>query len=174
MTFVTLLVGFSVLLIAASMLGTWIPDLRRVRGATSARESRRQNDRLRDSDLFDRRQDRAREFRDRIRKERLKRESERPSRPLGSVPPPPDQARGKPASKDQVFREALELGPGPITPELLRRQYRQLMAAYHPDRVVGLGRKLRTLAEEESKTINQAHVYFKALLSHEKREKSSI
>ena len=48
--------------------------------------------------------------------------------------------------------------------DAVRASYRRLVVAYHPDRVTGLGAKLRRLAEEETKAINEAYAYFKARL----------
>ncbi len=43
------------------------------------------------------------------------------------------------------------------TPDEIKAAYRNLMKGYHSDRVVGLGQKLRDLADEESKRINIAY-----------------
>ena len=56
------------------------------------------------------------------------------------------------------------LPPGAITTATLRRHYLRLVAAYHPDRVAGLGAKLQRLAEEETKAINEAYAFFKRRL----------
>jgi curved DNA-binding protein CbpA len=68
--------------------------------------------------------------------------------------PPPD-------APEVRYRAVLELEPGPVTLETVRRHYLRLVAAYHPDRVAGLGVKLRRLAEEETKAINEAYAFFK-------------
>jgi DnaJ-domain-containing protein 1 len=40
---------------------------------------------------------------------------------------------------------------GKVTFEEVKRQYRNRMAEYHPDKVADLGTKLQELAEEETK-----------------------
>ena len=50
---------------------------------------------------------------------------------------------------------------GPTTPDEIRKKYRELVAQYHPDKVANLGPKLKTVAEEEMKKINEAYGYFK-------------
>jgi hypothetical protein len=49
---------------------------------------------------------------------------------------------------------------GRITIEEVRRQYLVLAAQYHPDKVTHLGPKLRVLAEEEMKALNDAYDFF--------------
>jgi hypothetical protein len=50
------------------------------------------------------------------------------------------------------------LGISPTaTPEEVRASYRKKIREYHPDRVAGLGEKLRKMADEESKQINKAY-----------------
>jgi hypothetical protein len=166
-TLVSVLIGLTLVFMVSSFMLNWVAELRRFRGATSARESRTQNDRIRDADLFDRRQARAAAFRDRMQRERTKRQQETDARTGRASEREPAPPRPAPSSAEARHRATLELGPGPITPDALRRQYRLLMAAYHPDRVSTLGRKLRELAEEETKAINEAHTYFKARLASE-------
>lgn len=48
-----------------------------------------------------------------------------------------------------------------VTPDDVRRRYRELVAQYHPDKVNHLGPKLREVAEREMKEINEAFEYFK-------------
>lgn len=137
-------------LLVTTVLLTWAVDVRRVGRATSAREaSGGTSDHAR----------RVRQMQARLRAERIRAErtaATNGSAPASPAPPPtPDEAR---------HRATLELPPGPVSPEALRRQYRALMAAYHPDRVAGLGRKLQALADEESKAINEAYAWFKRRL----------
>ena len=114
---------------------------------------------------------RAEAMRERIRRERRRREraraaagaARRPSAPHAdrpAAPPPPDA----PPYPEAVHRATLELGPGPVTEDVLRVHYRRLVVAYHPDRVAGLGVKLQQLAEEETKAINEAYAFFKGRL----------
>ncbi len=44
-------------------------------------------------------------------------------------------------------------------PEEIRLAYKRKMAEYHPDKVMGLGEKIRAAAEQEAKRINQAYDY---------------
>jgi len=45
---------------------------------------------------------------------------------------------------------------GKPTREQIKSAYRKKISEYHPDKVNGLGDKLKALAEEESKRINLA------------------
>ncbi len=55
------------------------------------------------------------------------------------------------------------LGVAPsASPDEVRAAYRKKIREYHPDRVVGLGEKLREMANEESQTINNAYSMLKA------------
>ena len=46
-------------------------------------------------------------------------------------------------------------------PDDVKQAYRRLAPQYHPDRVSHLGPKLREVAEQEMKDINEAYAYFK-------------
>ena len=48
---------------------------------------------------------------------------------------------------------------GNITPEDIKRRWRELSRQYHPDQVHHLGPKLRAVAEKEMKDINGAYQY---------------
>ena len=48
------------------------------------------------------------------------------------------------------------------TPDEVREAYKKKMQEYHPDRVSGLGEKLRKTAEAESKAINEAYSELKS------------
>ncbi len=136
-------------LLVATVVLSWVGDLRRAGRATSAREA---------TETLSSHDQRIRQMQARIRAERLRRE-----RVHGPTPPPPGP-RPAPPPDDARHRAVLELGAGPVTADLLRRQYRALVAGYHPDRVAGLGRKLQVLADEETKAINAAYSYFKRRL----------
>ncbi len=170
MSLVTLATTFVVLMLLASVVLGWVADLKRVGGAVSARETHAQAEAGRTS-FYTSREDRAEAMRERIRRERRRRERARASQsktaraaadaPTPGAPhadrpiaPPPD-------APEAVHRATLELGHGTLTIEKVRRHYRRLVVAYHPDRVAGLGAKLQRLAEEETKAINQAYAYFK-------------
>ena len=47
----------------------------------------------------------------------------------------------------------------------IKTAYRKLCRQYHPDKVTHLGSKLKEVAEEELKRINESYSYFKALHS---------
>jgi len=48
------------------------------------------------------------------------------------------------------------------TPEEVKAAYKRKIKMYHPDRVSGLGEKLKELANEESKAINSAYSFLKS------------
>lgn len=93
---------------------------------------------------------RAREVRARYRKFR---EAHRTSEPEPDVPTAP-------VNLERLHGETLGL-KGRITPEQVRQAYKQRVREYHPDQVARLGVKLRVLAEEETKRINEAYAYFR-------------
>lgn len=74
--------------------------------------------------------------------------------------PPPEEPVPGPVNLDRLHRETLGL-TGEITPEAVRAAYKARVREYHPDRVSRLGVKLRILAEEETKRINEAYAYFR-------------
>jgi DnaJ-class molecular chaperone with C-terminal Zn finger domain len=43
----------------------------------------------------------------------------------------------------------------------VKTAYQNLVKQYHPDRMEGMGKELRELAEKRTKEINQAYVEFK-------------
>lgn len=65
-----------------------------------------------------------------------------------------------PVNLERLHGETLGL-KGRVTPEEVRQAYKQRVREYHPDQVARLGVKLRTLAEEETKRINEAYAYFR-------------
>jgi hypothetical protein len=85
----------------------------------------------------------------------------------GASPPPHQQAdesdfssqakTSRPSESD--YRRILGLADN-FTPEDLRKQYRELMTQYHPDKVAHLGPELRKLAHDKALQINQAYSYF--------------
>src|SRR5690606_21145060 len=71
----------------------------------------------------------------------------------GTASPPETDVPG-PVNLDRLHGETLGLS-GPITPERVRQAYKARVREYHPDQVARLGVKLRVLAEEETKRINE-------------------
>lgn len=64
-------------------------------------------------------------------------------------------------SKDEgYYAKILRLGEC-YTPEEIKDHYRELANQYHPDKVFGLGQKLKDIAEQEMKQINEAYGFFK-------------
>jgi hypothetical protein len=62
----------------------------------------------------------------------------------------------------EAKRHAETLGlDGWATAEEVHHRYRELVAMYHPDKVIHLGPKLRAAAEEEMRAINEAVAYFR-------------
>ena len=164
--------GLAVVMLVASVLLGWVADLKRAGGAVSARETRAATERTGRSAFYVSREDRAEAMRERIRRERVRRERARAAAGAGQAraaapPPRPERPAPPPDDPETLHRAILELGPGPVTAASLRRHYREQVAAYHPDRVAGLGAKLQRLAEEETKKINQAYAFFKARLGNE-------
>ena len=160
-----------VALLVAALLG-WVAELKQSRGSVSAREHRDQSERIRGAYMS--KEQRAREMRERIRRERVRRERAREAQGFrqtasaggggGGGPRTSERVRApRTTSAEERHRTTLEL-VGEITPDRLRRNYRRLVAAYHPDRVAGLGEKLQRLAEEETKSINEAYSFFKKQL----------
>jgi DnaJ-domain-containing protein 1 len=58
----------------------------------------------------------------------------------------------------RVCYDILDVKAG-ARPEEIRMAYKRKIAQYHPDKVGGLGDKIRQAAESESKRINQAYDY---------------
>ena len=169
MSLVTIGTSFVVLALLASVVLGWVADLRRTGGAVSAHEARAQAERPGRSAFYTSREDRAEAMRERIARERRRRERARaasrpraaagapgPEAPAADRPPAPP-----PDAPETRHRRTLEMDTGPVTADRLRRHYRRLVTAYHPDRVAGLGDKLQRLAEEETKAINEAYAFFK-------------
>jgi DnaJ-domain-containing protein 1 len=50
---------------------------------------------------------------------------------------------------------------GKLTPDEIKKKYRQLMTQYHPDKVLGMGDEIREVAERKAKEINEAYDYFR-------------
>jgi DnaJ-domain-containing protein 1 len=52
---------------------------------------------------------------------------------------------------------------GKVTMSDVKKKYRELVSQYHPDKVNHLGDKLKKVAEQEMKEINEAYEYFKRM-----------
>lgn len=61
---------------------------------------------------------------------------------------------------DIHYKSVLGLGDA-ATLDDIRKRYRELAGQYHPDKVSHLGRKLKEVAEQEMRLINEAYDYFK-------------
>ena len=90
----------------------------------------------------------------RARAQRARRRSREPQPPAPETPVP------GPVNLDRLHRDTLGLG-GDVTPEAVRAAFKTRVREYHPDQVARLGVKLQTLAEEETKRINEAYAYFR-------------
>ena len=69
--------------------------------------------------------------------------------------PPPTTRK----STAETYARILGVSPNASIAEI-RDRYRTMAALYHPDKVNHLGQKLKALAEEEMKAINEAYRYF--------------
>lgn len=85
------------------------------------------------------------------------------SRPDQDEPSRSEGPQGGPAEHDsalslRVCYDILGVQSG-SRPDEIRLAYKRKMAEYHPDKVMGLGEKIREAAEQEAKRINQAYDY---------------
>jgi uncharacterized membrane protein YhaH (DUF805 family) len=72
-----------------------------------------------------------------------------------------DKAEAKNKSKDMLYYGQVLGLNGKITFSDIKQKYRELVAQYHPDKVNHLGPKLRKVAEDEIKEINEAYHFFR-------------
>lgn len=96
---------------------------------------------------------------DKERRARAQRARHRPSRGGTRAAPPEAEVPG-PVNLDRLHSETLGL-TGEADPDAVRQAYKARVREYHPDQVARLGIKLRVLAEEETKRINEAYAYFR-------------
>lgn len=74
--------------------------------------------------------------------------------------PPSDVSIDPEAEKAKRYGKTLGLR-GKVTVQDIRRNYKDLIAKYHPDKVQHLGEELQRVAETKTKEINEAYEYFK-------------
>jgi hypothetical protein len=86
-----------------------------------------------------------------------KRQEERGHQNHQSSTPPPTKEN----NPDLRFAKVLGLN-GRVTTEDVKRRWKELTVQYHPDKVAHLGPKLREVAEQEMKAINEAYDHFRA------------
>lgn len=84
----------------------------------------------------------------------------RPDTGLITEPTHFDPSTATEAEKMKYYGKVLEL-EGRVSAKDIKAQYRRLAAKYHPDKVGHLGEKLRKLAEEETKELNEAYRFFR-------------
>lgn len=70
--------------------------------------------------------------------------------------PNADAGQNEPAASQRLWWEILGVSKD-ASPDAIKRAFRKEIAGYHPDRVEGLGRELRELAEQKAKEINFAY-----------------
>jgi hypothetical protein len=95
----------------------------------------------------------ARERNKAEQEDRSRRQEQRNDR-SSSTPPKSE------ANAELLFAKVLGLN-GRVTREDVKRRWRELTVQYHPDKVAHLGPKLREVAEQEMKAINEAYDYFR-------------
>jgi DnaJ like chaperone protein len=97
--------------------------------------------------------DRKQHARTHAKQEERKREEQNQRQSKGST--------GNRKNKGEGYFESI-LGLHPRnTPDDIKNRYRELVMQYHPDRVAHLGPKLREVAEQQMKEINEAYDFFK-------------
>lgn len=71
------------------------------------------------------------------------------------------QVKYSPQTEKNITQYAKVLGlQGQFTFTEVKARYKKLSAQYHPDKVANLGEKLKKVANEEMKKINQAYAFF--------------
>lgn len=153
-TALALLVGL-VLLAAVIGVGAWIAaqvlNRRRTRAQAAGRATRAWGGK-------DRERVRTKYF-DKERRARAQRARQRPPREKARDAAPETAVPG-PVNLERLHGETLGL-TGTVDPRTVREAYKARVREYHPDQVARLGVKLRVLAEEETKRINEAYAYFR-------------
>ncbi|MEP0546667.1 MAG: J domain-containing protein [Rhodothermales bacterium] len=152
-TALALFIGL-VLLAAVVGVGAWIAaqvlNRRQLRAQAAGRATRAWGGK-------DRERVRTKYF-DKERRARAQRARHRPPRGGPSAGAEPEVPG--PVNLERLHGETLGL-TGEATPETVRQAYKDRVREYHPDQVARLGVKLRVLAEEETKRINEAYAYFR-------------
>jgi nucleosome binding factor SPN SPT16 subunit len=71
-----------------------------------------------------------------------------------------DRTENQKHKDEKYFETILGLHPSK-TPDDIKNRYKKLVMQYHPDRVTHLGPKLKEVAEQQTKEINEAYDYFR-------------
>jgi len=66
----------------------------------------------------------------------------------------------QPVSEEKRCAKILGLS-GKVTVQQVKQAYRDQVKQYHPDRVAHLGPKLKAVADQEMKDLNEAYAYLK-------------
>lgn len=67
----------------------------------------------------------------------------------------------KPPYQSEMYYARILCLSGKVTLLEIKKSYHKLMKEYHPDKIENMGDKLKSLAAEETKKINEAYEYFK-------------
>ncbi|MGY3514184.1 J domain-containing protein [Bradyrhizobium lupini] len=99
-----------------------------------------------------------------LERRRVNRDSKQEGSKADAEQPSADAAQNEPTASQRLWWEILGVSKD-ASPDAIKRAFRKEIVGYHPDRVEGLGRELRELAEQKAKEINWAY-------SAAKRERS--
>jgi hypothetical protein len=61
---------------------------------------------------------------------------------------------------EEIYWKIMGLEFG-VSPSEIKKQYRNLLSKYHPDKVSHLGQEFQEIAADKTKTINEAYDYFR-------------
>jgi len=106
-----------------------------------------------DRDSSEQKKAREQQTSDQTEQKRRKREEQRQWQSKGS-------AGSRTNKKEDYFFLVLGLAPE-STADDIRARYRELVMQYHPDKVAKLGPRLKEVAEDETKKLNEAYDFFK-------------
>jgi hypothetical protein len=91
------------------------------------------------------------------RKEQAVKEEE----PFEQEPFEGETFKEKPPYQSEMYYARILCLSGKVTLLEIKKSYHKLMKEYHPDKIENMGDKLKSLAAEETKKINEAYEYFK-------------